>query len=467
MTAKKYLKRVLIFLISLLLIVLLTLAFGYVWYNVYGIRIHLPFWRRGNILVIIIYAIILLLFAKMYNAIKIGYLKRIDVMISWGISIVCANIFEYFLMSLIDRQLLDAVPMIWLSLADLVIVFIWTQISGAAYHKLYRPRRILIIYGKYPPDQFLMKLMRRRDRFVIGEKIHVSVGEKELYKKMRQYDAVFIWDLPAQLRNNLVKFCFSHSIRCYMTPKISDIIIRGSERMHLFDTPILVLKNGDIKFEQKFIKRVADIVISALGIVIASPVMLIIAVCIKMYDGGPVFYKQERLTIGARPFMIYKFRSMVIDSEKHGAQLAKKNDSRITPVGRIIRNLHLDELPQLFNIFKGDMAVVGPRPERKEIVRKYEREIPEFHYRMKVKAGLTGYAQVYGKYNTTPYDKLKLDMFYIENFSIWLDLQLMFMTFRILFQKETSEGVESWQKNALRSSEDTSAQHTAGSRYDD
>lgn len=141
---------------------------------------------------------------------------------------------------------------------------------------------------------------------------------------------------------------------------------------------------------------------------------------------------------------------MRVDSEKKGAQLAKKNDSRVTLWDVFHRNLHVDELPQLFNILKGDMSVVGPRPERKAILRNYEKSIPEFHYRLKVKAGLTGYAQVYGKYNTTPYDKLKLDLFYIQNYSYWLDIQLMFMTFRILFQKETSEGVDSWQKDALR-----------------
>ncbi len=454
MTVKDYIKRVAVFLLSVLIVVLLSAAFAWVWCNIYNIEIKLPFWRRGNHLVIILYAVILFLFAKMYNALKVGYLKRLDVFISWTITVVCTNIIEYFLMSLIDRQLLNCNALIWLTLADIVIIAAWTWFSGWAYRKLTKPRKILVIYGKYDPDEFLRKMIRRRDQFAIGEKVHVSVGQSELFKRMRRYDAVFIWDLPAEIRNNLVKFCFSHSIRCYMTPKISDIVIRGSERMHLFDTPLLVIKNSGFSAEQKFIKRLGDILISAIGIIIASPVMLIVAVCIKLYDRGPVFYRQERLTIGAKPFYIWKFRSMVVDSEKNGAQLAKKNDSRITPVGKVIRNLHLDELPQLFNVFIGDMSIVGPRPERKEIVRKYEKEIPEFHYRMKVKAGLTGYAQVYGKYNTTPYDKLKLDMFYIENFSISLDIQLMFMTFRILFQKETSEGVESWQKDALKSSVD-------------
>ena len=202
--------------------------------------------------------------------------------------------------------------------------------------------------------------------------------------------------------------------------------------------------------EQRFVKRSMDLVISGIGIIISSPIMLIVALAVKLYDKGPVFYRQERLTFKGKPFKIFKFRSMCVDSEKNGARLASKHDSRITPVGHVIRNLHLDELPQLFNVFLGDMSLVGPRPERKEIMREYQREIPEFYYRLKVKAGLTGYAQVYGKYNTTPYDKLKLDLFYIENYSVLLDIKLIFMTVKIFFQKETSEGVDDDQKNALK-----------------
>ena len=182
----------------------------------------------------------------------------------------------------------------------------------------------------------------------------------------------------------------------------------------------------------------------------ASPFMLIIALAVKLYDGGPVLYKQERLTRDGRPFMIYKFRSMSMDSEKSGARLAAKGDKRVTPVGRVIRNIHFDELPQLFNILKGDMSMVGPRPERQVIADQYAEEIPEFVLRTKVKAGLTGYAQVYGKYNTTPYDKLKFDITYIENYSLWLDVKIMLLTFKILFQKENTEGVDETQKTALK-----------------
>ena len=269
---------------------------------------------------------------------------------------------------------------------------------------------------------------------------------------MNEYEGVIIWDLPSSIRNRYLKYCFDNSIRCYMSPKISDIILIGTTRIHLFDTPLLMSRNHGLSVEERAGKRILDIIVSGLGILITSPIMLIIAICVKAYDRGPVFYYQDRLTYKGKEFKICKFRSMCVDSEKQGARLASKHDSRITPVGRVLRNLHLDELPQLFNVFKGDMSLVGPRPERRVIMDEYEKEIPEFHYRLKVKAGLTGYAQVYGKYNTTPYDKLKLDLFYIENYSLLLDIKLLFMTVKIFFQKEVSEGVEDTQVNALKDS---------------
>ena len=173
------------------------------------------------------------------------------------------------------------------------------------------------------------------------------------------------------------------------------------------------------------------------------------ALAIKLQDGGPAVYKQKRLTIEGRKFYVYKFRSMRVDAEKDGvARLACDGDSRVTPVGQFIRKVRLDELPQLFNILKGDMSIVGPRPERPEIARQYEAEIPEFRYRLRVKAGLTGYAQIFGKYNTTPYDKLKLDLHYIQNYSLMLDVKLIIQTVKILFMRESTEGIAAGQTTA-------------------
>lgn len=252
------------------------------------------------------------------------------------------------------------------------------------------------------------------------------------------------------MRNPILKFCYDQNKRTYITPKISDIILTGTEPIHLFDSPLMLARNRGLTIEQRFVKRTMDIVLSLIAIMISSPILILIAASIKICDRGPVFYMQERLTRDGEIFRIIKFRSMYMDSERGGAQLAKKGDDRITPVGRILRRTHFDELPQIFNILKGEMSFVGPRPEREVIASEYEAVIPEFSFRLKVKAGLTGYAQIYGKYNTTPYDKLKLDLTYIETYSFWLDIKLMLMTFKIIFQKENTEGIDQGQVTAIK-----------------
>ena len=252
--------------------------------------------------------------------------------------------------------------------------------------------------------------------------VHIKEGISKIKKQIVEDKmAVVLWDIPTPDRNILLKFCYSKSIRIYMMPKITDVLVKGADQLHLFDTPILLNREVSLKIEQRIAKRLIDIFCSFLLLVISSPIQLITAIAIKAYDKGPVLYKQIRCTQGEREFEILKFRSMRVDAEKDGvARLAAKNDDRITPIGKFIRAVRIDELPQLYNILKGDMSFIGPRPERPEIIAQYLEEMPEFALRMKVKAGLAGYAQVYGKYNTTPYDTLKLDLSYIENYSLWL-----------------------------------------------
>lgn len=234
-----------------------------------------------------------------------------------------------------------------------------------------------------------------------------------------------------------------------MLPKISDIILRGTDDIHLFDSPLLLARNNGFTFEQKVMKRATDIVLSIILLIFASPIMLIAAILIKWHDGGTIIHKQTRLTMGGKEFDVYKFRSMIMNAEKDGvARLSAEGDVRVTPVGKVIRRTRIDELPQLFNILKGEMSLVGPRPERPQIAEEYREYMPEFDYRLKVKGGLTGYAQIYGKYNTTPYDKLKLDLMYIENYSFRLDLKLILMTLKVLFMKESTEGIAEGQTTA-------------------
>lgn len=448
MKTKEQYKHLLNYGANLISLTVEGLLFAYIWYTVYAGTYG--FYRRGNWAVVGIYVLIIFFFTKVFGGYNIGYMRITDIALSHVLAILLSGIVGYLQLCLICRDYVSPKPMLGVMATEAIFILPWIFIIRKLYARLYPPRQMLVVYGNYSPDDLIAKINTRKDKYNICATVSYKVGYETLYPMIKEYSAVVLCDLPAQARNQIMKYCYQESIRTYVTPKISDILFRGADDIHLFDTPLLLSRNQGLSIDQRIVKRTVDIVLSLIGIIIASPFMLIIALAVKLYDGGPILYKQERLTRDGRPFMIYKFRSMGMDSEKHGARLAAKGDKRVTPVGKIIRNIHFDELPQLFNILKGDMSMVGPRPERQEISDKYEEEIPEFPLRTKVKAGLTGYAQVYGKYNTTPYDKLKFDLTYIENYSLWLDFKIMLLTFKILFQKENTEGVDTEQKTALK-----------------
>ncbi len=443
-------KRIITFSESIVLLAVELYLFGRMWYLYYSEGIELPFFRRGNWAVIGMYGLIVFLFTKLYGGYRVGFLRLIDVFYSQIISLLCANVVAYVQLCIVCRDYVNPLMLLRYTLWEIIAIVIWVFACRFLYAKFYPPRHLLLVYGYKTPVEFIEKINARKDKYIIEDRIHVSEGEQVIKEKILQYEGVILCETKAYIRNELVKYCFEHSIRSYVVPKLSDIIILGAEPIHLFDTPLLLSRNQGLTGEDMIFKRILDIVCALIMLILASPFMIIISLCIKLYDGGPVFYKQERLTLNGRHFKIIKFRSMRMDSEVNGAQLAKKHDDRITPVGRVIRKLHLDELPQIFNILKGDMSMVGPRPERPEIAELYKETFPEFEYRLKMKAGLTGYAQVYGKYNTTPRDKVKLDLTYYEQYSIWLDIKLIMLTFKILFQKENTEGIDANQTTAIR-----------------
>ncbi len=459
MSKKESLKRLIILCMSFMGILIQTAIYAYTWLEVYHMKLawHNKFTFKGHILMIFVYFVLILFFSTTYGGLKIGYLKPWDVYFSQVFAIVCVGIISYFQISLMEIRLVRGKPMVAMVIIQLIVAALWTYICNRCYRGFFPPRKLLLIYGDHPIEDILMKFASRKDKYEIAECVHMEEGTENLIKKATgsNYDGVVIWDVPTAVRNKLLKVFYSRNIRVYMMPKISDVIIKGSDQLHLFDTPVLLTREYSLKIEQRLVKRVIDIVCSLILTVIASPIMLITAIVIKAYDGGPVLYKQVRCTKNEKEFYILKFRSMRVDAEKDGvARLAAKNDSRITPIGKFIRAVRIDELPQLINILKGEMSFIGPRPERPEIIKQYMEEMPEFAFRMKVKAGLAGYAQVYGKYNTTPYDKLKLDLSYIENYSVWLDIKLMLLTLKILLTPESTEGIDQNQITAMKKEAD-------------
>lgn len=444
---EKY-KRLIKLLFSAVTLILLVGVYGCVWIGYYNKEVlQAPFFRRGNWLVIVLYGALLIFFLQMYGGFKVGYLKRGNLLYSQILSVLFTNIFTYFQIAIIDKRFLNPVPMVIMTIAEFIVILLWTWLFQLAYGKLFPPRKMLLISGERSDYHLLEKINARDDKYEICKVVNYRRGIDKLKAEIQKYDAVIIGDMPSHDRNVLLKYCYETSIRSYSVPKISDILLRSSNELNLFDSPLLLSRNIGLTMEQQWVKRAMDISLSLAGLIISFPFFAVIAASIKLTDGGPVFYKQTRLTKNGAKFEIYKFRTMIQDAEKIGGpQLASERDPRILPVGRLLRATRMDELPQLLNILKGDMSVVGPRPERPELAAEIEKEIPEFQYRLKVKAGLTGYAQVYGKYNTTSYDKLKLDLTYIRNYSVLLDFKLIFMTPKILFIKESTEGVTPEQK---------------------
>ena len=434
-------KRVVRFGAGFLLITIETLFFAYVWVKMYNPKMEWPYIRLGHYFIAGVYASALFVFSNMYGALKLGYMKTYEAVYAQTIASVCTNGLMYIPIVLLTKHFQSVIPLLWMTAADFFVIVIWSNLAIKIYRTLYPPRNVLLVYGERPISVFMDKINDRTDRFVIGEALHISVGEAAICRKINEYEGVVICDIPSNIRNSILKFCYGESIRVYATPKISDIIIRSAESLHFFDTPLILARNDGLTFEQRFIKRTVDLLSSIFAAALLSPIMILTAIAIKSYDKGPIFFFQDRCTKDGRVFSICKFRSMIINAEKEGISIpATDKDPRITPVGAFIRKYRIDELPQLFNIIKGDMSLVGPRPERVEHVKIYTKEIPEFEYRMKVKGGLTGLAQVYGKYNTSAYDKLKLDLMYIQNYSLLQDIEIIFKTIKILFIKKSTEG---------------------------
>ncbi len=316
-------------------------------------------------------------------------------------------------------------------------VFTWELICAFISHKMYENGELVIIgAGEHTIQAVTEKINPSLHGLDLNLSKPIKYSDKQAVRNaIRRKAEIFICpDVPEDVKSDIILMCAKQKTVAYVVPQFYEISLYKSRLIYLNDLMVFLLDRMGLSFEQRLIKRIFDVVFSLLAIIITSPIMLVTAILIKCTSEGPVFFRQERLTINNKPYNILKFRTMVKDAEAlTGAVISGKDDPRVTPIGKILRRTKIDELPQFFNVLKGEMSVVGPRSERPEFVNNFEKEIPGYSQRFAVKAGITGLAQVAGNYDTTPQDKLRYDLLYIKNYSILQDFKIIFSTVRAIF----------------------------------
>lgn len=422
--------------------VLLTVPFALCWYLYYAERIASPFYFKGSLLIVALFFVLYIMFGRVYHAFRMSTQRVSEVVYGQFLAVAVSDAIMYIIIWLLSKYFPNILPGLAALAGQVILSVFWAVMAHRWYFATFPPQDTAIVYDT---RQGMEKLI---NQYGLNKKYNVvlTVSAEECVEDLSVLDkvsTVFFSGIHSHDRNIILKYCVVNGINALLIPRVGDTIMSAGHAMHMFHLPMIRIERYMATPEYLFIKRFADIVISFIALVVLSPIFLVTAIAIKLTDHGPVFYKQVRLTKDGKEFKILKFRSMRVDAEKDGvARLSTgENDDRITPIGKIIRACRVDELPQLINILKGDLSIVGPRPERPEIAEQYCKEMPEFALRLQSKAGLTGYAQVYGKYNTTPYDKLLMDLMYIAHPSIIEDLKIMLATVKILFMPESTEGI--------------------------
>lgn len=431
-------------LLNTIYVLLMLIIYILVTHFIYGRLRGFDYQLRGYLVLSLIELIIIYGFSYIFGSFKIGTRKISDLALSRILGMFFCAIISYSVLSLIDAKLVNVLPYLLMFVVQSVICVCLSYKSNSIIRKNYLPAKALVIYGNsknYKDVINKIKLYQEYEFEIIKCIKESSKAINKLNKLLSDYDCVVTIDVKHEIKKIIIKTCYENDLNVYDVPSITDVFIKSSEVTNFIDTPLFKMNKLGPSYTEKLIKRVMDIFGSLLLLLLFTPIMLIIAIAIKLYDGGDVFFKQKRLTKNGKVFELIKFRSMIMNAEPNGKMIrAKINDERITKIGKVLRSTRLDELPQVFNILKGDMSFVGPRALRIEEYEENEKSFPEFKYRLKVQAGLTGYAQIYGKYNTTFKDKLLLDIYYIENYSIILDISLILITFVTMLFKDSTEG---------------------------
>lgn len=434
----------------LLNIVLVTVVFAAGWELYYNNVITLSYQIKGNTAVELLFLTLYVVFTKVYDAFAVRVQRRMEQVISQTLSALFADGLMYIVICLLYEWFAPVWPLMMVFAGQILVILLLVLTVNRWYYSSRPPLKAVLLHDGSSNAGHLQREMSRDKGLKVIRSMELKSCTEENLAPLAEAEVVFICADQSAERDVVVNYCIAQKLKFFVTPSINDMFINAAKDVHMFHMPLLQMHMSEPSLTYLFLKRGMDIVLSLLALLVLWPLMLIIALAVRLYDGGPALYKQVRLTKDGEEFELLKFRSMRVDAEADGvARLSTGDwDDRITPVGRILRKLRLDELPQIFCIAKGRMSIVGPRPERPEIAAQYEKFLPEFRLRLQAKAGLTGYAQVYGKYNSTPQEKLQMDLLYISNPSIIEDLKLILTTIRVLFIKESTDGIAVGQTTA-------------------
>ncbi len=436
----KKLKRTIVFILKLALFMSL---FG-IFFGVFGINnpwlFHI---NRTTGVTMLTFAVLGISLMSVYGGYAVGTQKSKPIVYSMSLATVITDLITHLQLSIMNTSEKNNPSFVYetphllllvMVLQVLVIIF-FAYFGNFVYFSLEPPEKCCVISSsRQSLGHIIPKISKFQKQYEVDEIIRYDAPN--VLDVISRNDTVFLYDVPVRERITLTEYCYQKQKNIYYNFEMIDVVSQGAKYMTLDDKSLVMHVAKDLTMEQRIVKRLMDIGISLLALIITSPIMLGCALAIKLEDGGKVFYKQKRLTKYGRVFEVYKFRTMREENSIHKS--VTENDDRITKVGKVLRKYRIDELPQMLNILKGDMTVVGPRPEMLENVEKYTGELPEFAYRLRMKAGLTGLAQISGKYNTSPKDKLVMDLMYIENYSIWQDLKLIFQTVTVFFKASES-----------------------------
>lgn len=445
----KKLKRTVVFILKMALFASL---FG-IFFGIFGIRNPWLFnLSRTTGVTMVTFVVLGIALMSVYGGYSIGTQKSKPIVHSMALATIMTDLVTHLQLSIMntseknnDHFVYETPHLLLLVMVlQIIVIVFFAYFGNYVYFSLEPPEKCCIISSsRQSLGNIIPKIQRFKKQYEIDE--IVRYDDPKVLDIILRNNTVFLYDVPLKERDDLISFCYQTQKNIYYNFETIDVVSQGAKYVTLDDKSMVMYTAKDLTMEQRIVKRLTDLAVSIVGLVIASPIMLGCAIAIKLDDGGKVLYKQKRLTKYGRVFEVYKFRTM--KEENSINKSVTENDDRITRVGKVLRKFRIDELPQLINILNGDMTVVGPRPEMLENVEKYTEELPEFSYRLRMKAGLTGLAQISGKYNTSPKDKLVMDLMYIENYSIWQDFKLIFQTITVFLK--ASESTEAFGREEL------------------